>query len=314
MNIILASIMPRWNPLEIGSEFIDNLLQNICKKMYQGLWDTTNDIFSSMQDVLAAHITRSKDLVSQTPKQWNSSAFSFIQGVAEDAAIPIAACILTFIFCWQLISMVQESNQMHNIKPETMMLLLLKLGICLLVCSKSFQIVNGLFDVAAWGVKQIHYDFSPDSGSLSLNDLFPREQEVYTFGLVFGMLVNMMITLIAKLAAYIISVAIYIRVNIWYLELLIYASSAPIPFSTFINKEWGQMGMNYTRKMLAMVFEGFFMIVAFGLYSAMVTHVLTTSASDSYLMSMVTSIGCGFALLMILVKTGNISASIFNAH
>lgn len=298
----------------MGNEFIDNIVQNFCKNMYQGVWDNTNEVFEAMQGVLASYITKSRDLVSQTPKDWNASAFSFIQSVTENAAIPIAGCILTFIFCWQLISMMQESNQMHNIKPDTMLLLMLKLVICLLVCSNAFFIVNGLFDIAAWGVQQIPDTFSADSGSLSLNDLFPREQESYTIGLVLGMLVNYFITLLAQLAAYIISIAIYIRVNIWYLELLVYASASPIPFSTYINKEWGQVGMNYLRKMLAMVFEGFFMIVAFGLYNAMVIHVLSGSAGSNYLMSMVTSIGCGVALLMILSKTGTISASIFNAH
>lgn len=296
-------------------EFIDGLLQNIWMSLYQGLWDATEKIFDTMQDTLSTQIDSSRTLVSTTPQNWNSTAFTFIRGVAENAAIPIAGCIIAFIFCWQLISMVQESNQMHNIKPETMLILMIKLGICLLVCAKSFDIVNGLFETASWAVGHIPRRFSSYSGSfVTLETLIEREPAEYNFGLVAQMLINLIITAIAKLVIYVISVAIYIRVNMWYLELLIYASAAPIPFSTFINKEWGQVGMNYLRKILAMAFEGFFMIVAFGLYSALVTHALTSSGSDTYLMSMVSSIGCGAALTMILNKAGIISSSIFNAH
>lgn len=300
--------------LSSPSEFIDGLLQKIWMSLYQGLWDKTNELFTSMQDVLDNEITRSQDVISQTPQQWNSAGFSFVKGVAENAAIPIAGCILTFIFCWQLISLVQESNQMHNIKPETMLLLMLKLAICLLVCSKSFEIVNGLFDIAAWGVDHIPSHFSVNSGTITLDNLYPRDQADYNFGLVAGMLLNLIVTFFAKILIYVISVAIYIKVNMWYLTFLIYASAAPIPFATFINKEWGQVGMNYLRKAFALAFEGFFMIVAFGLYSALTAHALTSSASDTYLMSIVITIGCGVALLLILAKAGNIAASVFNAH
>ncbi len=114
-----------------GSEFIDNLLQSVWKSMYQGLYNVTGAVFSKIQDVLSEGILRSRNILNSTPQEWNETAFSFIKGVAENAAIPIAGCIITFIFCWQLISMVQESNQMHNIKPETIVLLMIKLTICL---------------------------------------------------------------------------------------------------------------------------------------------------------------------------------------
>lgn len=305
--------------MDLGSEFLDNLLQRICKGMYQGLWDSTEALYSYMQGILADGITKSHDAISKTPQEWNSSAFSFIQTVTENAVIPIAGCMLVFIFCWQLISMVQESNQMHNIKPETILLLMLKLGICLLVCSKSFEIVNGLFDLAKWAVDHIPTGFSSDSGTYAEfgNVCGPRElNSSYSFGNVFTMFGNLILTLIAEVFTYVLVVAIYIRVNVWYLELLIYTSAAPMPFSTFMNKEWGQMGMNYLRKILAMAFEGFFMLVAFGLYSAITGQVLGgfASAGNSYLMNMVTSIGCGVALLLIISKAGTISSSVFNAH
>ncbi len=296
------------------SEFLDGLLQKLLEEMYQGLWTWTSKMYDLMQGTLSSGITKSRNLVGQSPQSWNKVAYDFVKGVAEDAAIPIAACILTFVFCWQIISMVQEGNQMHNIKPETMVILMIKLGICILVCSKSFEIVNGLFDIADWGINHIPYSFSVEEGTVSLEDIAPREVERYDFGMVVEMLGNGLLTLIAILITYVLSIAIYIRVNIWYLELLIYASAAPIPLSTFMNKEWGQVGTNYLRKMLAMSFEGFFMIVAFSLYGALVGHATQLTASYSYLMAMATNIGCGVALVILLSKTGNISASIFNAH
>lgn len=300
------------------SEFIDNLLNKIWMNLYQGLWDTVKDLFGWMQGVQADYIIKSRDLVTQSPEEWNATAFSFIKGVANNAVIPIAGCIITFVFCWQVISLVQESNQLHNIKPETMLLLLIKLVICLLICSKSFEIVNGMFDIASEAVSKISLAEIENVEAGSFEDAidpYKRELGEYTLGMCGKMLMYVLVTFIAVLITYIISIAIYIRVNMWYLELLIYASAAPMPFATFMNKEWGQVGTNYTRKMLAMSFEGFFMLVMFGIYNAMTTHVLTGAASgNSYVMNMITVIGCGFGLVLIVNKAGSISASVFNAH
>jgi hypothetical protein len=300
-----------------GSEFIDNLLQSVWKSMYQGLYNVTGAVFSKIQDVLSEGILRSRNILNSTPQEWNETAFSFIKGVAENAAIPIAGCIITFIFCWQLISMVQESNQMHNIKPETIVLLLMKLVICLLVCANSFKIVCGLFDLGHWATEHIKFVEinNPDgSGIIDFNNILNSELPEYGFGDVMTMLVNLIMTVIAQVIVYVLNVVMIIKVSMWYL--LIYASAAPIPFSTFINKEWGQVGMNYLRKILAMSFEGFFMIVAFGIYEAMVINIIVSNgnAPDKYMMSIVTTCGCGFGLIMILNKTGSIASSIFNAH
>ncbi len=301
-----------------GSEFIDNLLQSVWKSMYQGLYNVTGAVFSKIQDVLSEGILRSRNILNSTPQEWNETAFSFIKGVAENAAIPIAGCIITFIFCWQLISMVQESNQMHNIKPETIVLLLMKLVICLLVCANSFKIVCGLFDLGHWATEHIKFVEinNPDGSGIDFSTILDATLDEYDFGDVMTMLVNLIMTVIAQVIVYVLNVVMIIKVSMWYLELLIYASAAPIPFSTFINKEWGQVGMNYLRKILAMSFEGFFMIVAFGIYEAMVINIIVSNgnAPDKYMMSIVTTCGCGFGLIMILNKTGSIASSIFNAH
>ncbi len=301
-----------------GSEFIDNLLQSVWKSMYQGLYNVTGAVFNKIQDVLSDGILRSRNILNSTPQEWNETAFSFIKGVAENAAIPIAGCIITFIFCWQLISMMQESNQMHNIKPETIMLLLMKLVICLLVCANSFKIVCGLFDLGHWATEHITFvEINNPSGSgIDFSSILDATLDEYNFGDVMTMLVNLIMTVIAEGIVYVLNVVMIIKVSMWYLELLIYASAAPIPFSTFINKEWGQVGMNYLRKILAMSFEGFFMIVAFGIYEAMVINIIVSNgnAPDKYMMSIVTTCGCGFGLIMILNKTGSIASSIFNAH
>ena len=56
---------------------------------------------------------------------------------------------------------------------------------------------------------------------------------------------------LAKVGVWVCGILVYIRTMMWFVECLIYASAAPIPYSTWINKEWSQMGMNYTRRLIS---------------------------------------------------------------
>lgn len=299
-----------------GNEFLDNLLKKISKILCDGISICTAKYHAYLLELLDFGLSRSKALAQNTPEGWNEAAFSFIKTIAEDVAIPIAGCIITFVFCYQIITLVQESNHMHTITPQTILMLLLKLGICLLVCSKSFEIVNGMFELASWATEKITTEISPEVWDIPLQELESREDLSFQFGLIMEMYANFFITFIAVIVVFIMTVSIYLRVNVWYLELLIYASLAPIPFATFMNKEWGQIGMNYVRKMFALAFQGFIMVMIFSLYGALVGNALklVDIGTFSYLLSIAAAVGCGILLFIMLNKSGTIAASIFNAH
>ena len=53
--------------------------------------------------------------VGQTPQGWNSSIFSLIQNLSDSVIVPIAGMIITFVLCYELISMLTEKNNMHDI-------------------------------------------------------------------------------------------------------------------------------------------------------------------------------------------------------
>ena len=48
--------------------------------------------------------------VGQTPQAWNGGIFSMIQNLSETVVIPIAGLIITFVLCYELITMVTEKN------------------------------------------------------------------------------------------------------------------------------------------------------------------------------------------------------------
>ena len=95
------------------------------------------------------------------------------------------------------------------------------------------------------------------------------------------------------------------------IEIYLYTSIAPIPFATMSNREWGQVGTNYFRGLLALGFQGFFMMVCVGIYAVLVS---TIQISDNMHSALFGVAAYTVILCFSLMKTGNLSRSIFNAH
>ena len=53
--------------------------------------------------------------VGQTPQGWNAGIFSMIRTLSENVIVPIAGLVITYVLCYELISMVTEKNNMHDV-------------------------------------------------------------------------------------------------------------------------------------------------------------------------------------------------------
>ena len=51
---------------------------------------------------------------------------------------------------------------------------------------------------------------------------------------------------------------------------LLYASVGPVPFATFMNREWGNIGTNYVRGLAALGLQGFLIMICVGIYAVLV--------------------------------------------
>ena len=51
--------------------------------------------------------------VGQTPQGWNINIFDMVKNLSENVIVPIAGMIITFILCYELITMVMEKNNLH---------------------------------------------------------------------------------------------------------------------------------------------------------------------------------------------------------
>lgn len=294
------------------SEFAHELGQKILEGMYNGLYSLCNKLFMTMFDGLNNNITSSSQTLIQTPEAWNSNAYGTVKNIAESAFVPLAACFIACILAWELVHLLQESNQMGGQIFEKLIVLLFTCVICVFLCSKSFEIVMWFFKLGAEVTGNIAGTTVGTFGNgLALDQFIPQPNGDYSLGMMFELLGDLILLAVGNVVILAIGAIIYIRVAMWFLEFLIYASAASIPNATWMNREWSQVGMNYTRKMLAVAFEGPFMLLLFALYGGVVSGIGT---AGDFKQAFIMIIGCGLGLAMMMFKVGNITASIFNAH
>ena len=82
-----------------------------------------------------------------------------------------------------------------------------------------------------------------------------------------------------------------------------------------MNDEWGQIGKNWIKGILALSFQGFFIIIALAIFGTIFANVVTDiqDAADGIEMSMLLLAGYAAALIFTILRSGQISKSIFNA-
>ena len=225
--------------------------------------------------------------VGQTPQGWNADIFSMIQTLSETVIIPIAGMIITFVLCYELITMITEKNNLHDIDTWMFFKWFFKAFVAVFLVTHTFDIVMGIFDIGQSLV-------SSASGVIGDNTAINIEETITNIETAME---DMSIGELLSLALETLLVSI--------------SSVAAVPFATFTNREWGQVGNNYARGLIALGFQGFFIMVIVGIYCALVNSMSVTTDIHSSLFQVAayTVILC-FALF----KTGSISKSIFNAH
>ena len=85
--------------------------------------------------------------VGQTPQGWNGNIFSMIQNLSDSVIVPIAGMIITFVLCYELISMLTEKNNMHDIDTWMFFKYFVKMWIAVYLVSNTFTITMAVFDV-----------------------------------------------------------------------------------------------------------------------------------------------------------------------
>lgn len=248
--------------------------------------------------------------VGQTPQGWNSGVFSIIQNLSETVIVPIAGVILTFVMCYELIQLVTERNNLHDIDTWMFFKWIFKTFCAVLIVTNTWNIVMGIFDVAQGVVNQsagvIIGNTDLDIGSVIAN--LDGQIEALSTGELFELWFQ---SLFVGLTMNILSICIMLVVYGRMIEVYLTVSVGPIPLATMTNREWGSTGQNYLKSLFALGFQAFLIMVCVGIYSVLVQNI---GVGGNVTTAIWACMGYTVLLCFALFKTGSLSKSLFGAH
>lgn len=289
---------------------MDSLLEALNEWLREMLVNGIMENLSGMFDNVNRQVADISVQVGQNPQGWNSSIYSMIQNLSNSIMVPIAGVILAIVMTLELIQMIADRNNMHEVDTWMIFKWVFKSAAAVLIVTNTWNIVMGVFDMAQSVVSQasgiIDYNASVDI-SLVMADMETRLAEM-ELGPLLGLWVQSLFIGITMWALYIcIFIVIYGRM----IEIYVVTSVAPIPMATMMGKEWGGMGQNYLRSLFALGFQAFLIIVCVAIYAVLVQNIAT---EDDVIMAIWSCVGYTVLLCFSLFKTGSLSKSIFNAH
>lgn len=249
--------------------------------------------------------------VGKTPENWNDGIFTMIKQLSDNVIVPIAGMIITFVLCYELISMIMEKNNMHDTDTFMFFKYIFKMWVAVYLVTHTFDIAMAIFDVAnhvVTGASGIISSNASIDVAESLKAIFESNYESMGIGELIGLgLETMIVSLCMKIISVLITVILYGRM----IEIYLYVSVSPIPFATFTNREWGSIGNNYVKALLGLGFQGFFMMVCVAIYAVLVNSITVAENLHTAIWSIA---AYTVILCFSLFKTGSFSKSIFNAH
>lgn len=286
-------ILTEWITEWLKGLLIEGIMGNLT-----GLFDTVN--------------TRVGEIAVQVgtpPAAWNAGVFSLIRQISGTVILPIAGLILTFVATYELIQMLIDRNNLHDIDTWILFKWIFKTAAAILILSNTFNIVNAVFDVSqsviarSSGIIQGSTDITP-----GMLDTLEITLETMGLGELLGLFMQSMLI---HITMWVLNIIIFVLVYGRMLEIYMLTSLAPIPVATLSNREVGQMGQSYLKSLFAVGFQGLLILLCVGIYGVLVQGISTSGDPIGAIWGCV---GYTVLLCFMLFKTGSISKSIFGAH
>lgn len=285
--------------IEWLTDWIKELLRDGIISNLSGLFDTVNQKVGEVAGEVGA-----------TPQGWNAGIFNMIRNLSETVIIPIAGAILAFVMTYELIQMVTEKNNMHDIDTFMFFKWVFKSFAAVLIVTNTWNIVMGIFDMAQQVVNQSAGVIIGNT-SLDLATVVPNiEAQLETMELG-GLLGLWFQSLFVGLTMNVLSICIMLVIYGRMIQIYLVTSLGPIPLSTMANSEWRSMGQNYLKSLLALAFQAFLIMVCVGIYAVLIQTIGTSGDISGAIWR---AMGYTVLLCFCLFKTGSISNAVFGAH
>lgn len=287
-------------------DFLTDWLTDWLKDLLiDGIMGNMNGLFDNVNNRVGGIAT----LVGGTPTTWNPGVLSMLKNLSETVILPIAGLILTFIATYELIILIIEKNNLHDLDTWIFFKWILKTFMAVMILSNAWNIVMAVFDVSQHVVNSAG-GLIQGSTDVTSSMMTALEADLQAMGI--GPLLGIWIqSATIRLTIVALDIVIFVIVFGRLIEIYMMTSLAPIPLATLGSREFGGMGQNYLKSLFALGFQGFLILVCVAIYAVLVQSIAV--GGDPF-GAVYRCIGYTIFLCFALFKTGSLAKSILGAH
>lgn len=274
--------------------------------LISGIISNLSGLFDTMNEQVGEIAVQ----VGTTPENWNSGIFQMVHSLSETVILPVAGVILAFVMTLELVQLLLDKNNYHEIESAVIFKWIFKTACAILIVSHTWDIVMGVFDLAQQVVNQAAGVIIGDT-AIDITEVMENlEERLNEMDL--GPLIGLWFqSLFVGLTMWALVICIFIIVYGRMIEIYLMASMAPVPMAAMLGREFGGMGQNYLRSLFALGFQAFLIMVCVAIYAVLVQHIVL---SDNISTAIWTCMGYTVLLCFTLFKTGSLTKSVFAAH
>ena len=285
---------------------LDSIKEWLKELLISGILGNLTGMFDSVNE----KVGDISNQVGLPPQAWNGGIFSMVQTLSETVILPIAGVILAFVMTLELIQLIADKNNLHDVDTWMFFRWVFKTACAILIVTNTWNIVMGVFDVAQSVVASASGVIG-GSTSIDLETIVPDMQaqlEAMDLGPLLGLWVQ---SLFVGLTMWALTICIFLITFGRMIEIYLVTSVAPIPMAAMLGKEFGGMGQNYLKSLFALGFQGFLIMICVAIYAVLVQGI---STSSDIIYAIWTCMGYTVLLCFTLFKTGSLTKSVFSAH
>lgn len=271
-----------------------------------GIMDNLTGLFDNVN----AKVAEVAGHIGSTPQAWNANIYSMIRSLSDNLILPIAGVILAFVMTLELIQLIADRNNLHDIDTWVFFKWVFKTAAAVLIVSNTWNIVMGVFEAAQSVVNSASGIIVGDTSINLADHIADLEARLLEMN-VWTLLGLWLQSFVVGFTMWGLTICIFIIIYGRMIEIYLVTSIAPIPMATMMGKEWGGMGQNYLRSLLALAFQGFLIIVCIAIYAVLVQNMLI---DDNISTAIWLCMGYTVLLCFTLFKTSSLAKSIFNSH
>lgn len=326
-------------------DWLGELKEEISTSIHEALAGIVEKALSSGQELLKAGMDGNMaggnglfaNFLTKHPSEFDATLsgtqagtlWGSMRSLSESAVVPIAGLIMATVMIYDLLQMVVDQNNFREVDISILFRWCFKVLCGVLLVSHMFDMASGFLAFGSYATNQaISTVFELDGTYLSSVADFHIDATGMT---VAELLLDIILSgfLLVIIGAMLVIVIIVLTSRM--IEVFMFLTASPITVATMLNRDWGEIGKNWIRNMVALGFQSFFIVIALSIFQTIFSAVLSNiaggsaetpvpgappapAATPNLTLNLILLMGYALALSFTILKSGQISKSVFNAH